>query len=234
MKSLSGRIENSRKESDMTGTIVVATGNADKLIEIRQILSDPGLEIISMKDAGVDVEIIENGTTFEENAVIKARTVAMASGRMALADDSGLVVDALGGEPGIHSARYMGRDTSYDTKNHAIIELVNEYCRKKGQDNPAENPDRPGSLPDGTPGELRSARFVCAVAAAWPDGTVKTAVGTMEGRIGYEIAGENGFGYDPIFFLPEYGMTSAQISPQQKNAISHRGKAFRLMRDLLQ
>ena len=179
----------------MTGTIVVATGNADKLIEIRQILSDPGLEIISMKDAGVDVEIIENGTTFEENAVIKARTVAMASGRMALADDSGLVVDALGGEPGIHSARYMGRDTSYDTKNHAIIELVNEYCRKKGQDHPAENPDRPGSLPDGTPGELRSARFVCAVAAAWPD---------------------------------------AQISPQQKNAISHRGKAFRLMRDLLQ
>ena len=214
--------------------IIFATGNQGKLREIRMILEGTGLEIISMKEAGVTGDIEENGTTFKENALIKAKAVCSMTGMPALADDSGLVIDALGGEPGIHSARYMGRDTSYDTKNHAIIELVNEYCRKKGQDNPAENPDRPGSLPDGTPGELRSARFVCAVAAAWPDGTVKTAVGVMEGRIGYEIAGENGFGYDPIFFLTEYGMTSAQISPQQKNAISHRGKAFRLMRDLLQ
>ena len=214
-------------------TIIVATGNAHKLNEIREIWSDPDLELISMKDAGVDVEIIENGTTFEENAVIKARTVAQASGHMALADDSGLVVDAMDGEPGIHSARYMGRDTSYDVKNNAIIDQVNEYCRQKA-DGQGAVAGCPGSLPDGTPGPLRSARFVCAVAAAWPDGTVKTVTGVMEGRIGYEIAGENGFGYDPIFFLPEYGMTSAQISPQQKNAISHRGKAFRLMRDLLQ
>ena len=218
-------------------TIIVATGNAHKLNEIREIWSDPDLELISMKDAGVDVEIIENGTTFEENAVIKARTVAQASGHMALADDSGLVVDAMDGEPGIHSARYMGRDTSYDVKNNAIIDQVNEYCRQKeeGQetDGQAAAASRPGSLPDGTPGSLRSARFVCAVAAAWPDGTVKTVTGVMEGRIGYKIAGENGFGYDPIFYLPEFGKTSAQISPEEKNAVSHRGKAFRKMREVL-
>ena len=216
----------------MSGTVIVATGNAHKLIEIREILDDTGLEFISMNEAGVDTEIIENGENFEENAVIKARTVAAASGQMALADDSGLVIDALNGEPGIHSARYMGRDTSYETKNNAIIDLVNDYCRQREPEGSAY-PDRPGSLPDGTPGTMRSARFVCAVAAAWPDGTVKTAVGVMEGRIGYEIAGENGFGYDPIFFLPEYGRTSAEIAPDAKNAISHRGKAFRKMRDLL-
>ena len=134
-------------------TIIVATGNAHKLNEIREIWSDPDLELISMKDAGVDVEIIENGTTFEENAVIKARTVAQASGHMALADDSGLVVDAMDGEPGIHSARYMGRDTSYDVKNNAIIDQVNEYCRQKedGQETggQAAAAGRPGSLPDG-------------------------------------------------------------------------------------
>ena len=213
----------------MKETMIVATGNVHKLTEIREILSGTGLEILGMEEAGIDVEIIENGSTFEENAVIKARTVAQASGRMALADDSGLMVDAMGGEPGIHSARFMGRDTSYEIKNNAIIEKVNEYCRQKEND----ASETPGSLPDGTPGELRSARFVCAVAAAWPDGTVKTTVGVMEGRIGYGITGENGFGYDPIFFLPEYGMTSAQISPEEKNAISHRGKAFRQMRDLL-
>ena len=217
-------------------TIIVATGNAHKLNEIREIWSDPDLGLISMKDAGVDVEIIENGTTFEKNAVIKARTVAQASGHIALADDSGLVVDAMDGEPGIHSARYMGRDTSYDVKNNAIIDQVNEYCRQKeeGQETVGkEAAGCPGSMPDGTPGPLRSARFVCAVAAAWPDGTVKTVTGVMEGRIGYEIAGENGFGYDPIFFLPEFGKTSAQISPEEKNAISHRGKAFRKMREVL-
>lgn len=213
-------------------TIIVATGNEHKLNEIREIWSDPDLKLISMKDAGVDVEIIENGTTFEENAVIKASTVAQASGCMALADDSGLVVDAMDGEPGIHSARYMGRDTSYEVKNNAIIDLVNEYCRQK--ENGKENSEgRPGSMPDGTPGSLRSARFVCAVAAAWPDGTVKTVTGVMEGRIGYKIAGENGFGYDPIFYLPEFGKTSAEISPEEKNAISHRGKAFRKMREVL-
>ena len=214
----------------MAQTVIVATGNAHKLTEIREILSDGELDIVSMKDAGVDIEIIENGTTFEENAVIKARAVAMASGKMALADDSGLVIDALDGEPGIHSARYMGHDTSYAVKNRAIIGLVNEYCRQQAG---SADEERPGSLPDGTPGPLRSARFVCAVAAVWPDGTVKTATGIMEGRIAYEIMGENGFGYDPIFFLPEYGKTSAQISAQEKNAISHRGKAFRRMRDLL-
>lgn len=214
----------------MTGTIIVATGNAHKLIEIREILADPGLHFVSMKEAGIDIDIIENGRTFTENAVIKAKAVAEASGSMALADDSGLVIDALDGGPGIHSARFMGHDTPYREKNLAIIEMVNEYCRKHAEGNPDA---RPGSLPDGTPGPLRAARFVCAVAAAWPDGTVKTAEGVMEGRIGYEIAGENGFGYDPIFFLPEYGMTSAEISAEEKNRISHRGKAFRKMNEIL-
>lgn len=213
--------------------IIVATGNAHKLNEIREIWGDPQTQILSMKDAGIDVEIIEDGETFEENAVIKARAVAAAGGCMALADDSGLVVDAMDQEPGIHSARFMGRDTSYEIKNRAIIDRVNEYCALK-ENGESACAGRPGSLPDGTPGELRSARFVCAVAAAWPDGTVRTVTGVMEGRIGYEIAGENGFGYDPIFFLPEYGKTSAEISPEEKNAISHRGKAFRMMREVLE
>lgn len=214
-------------------TIIVATGNEHKLNEIREIWSDPDIRLISMKEAGIDVEIIENGTTFEENAVIKARTVAQAGNCIALADDSGLVVDAMDGEPGIHSARYMGRDTSYVVKNNAIIDQVNEYCRQK-EDGQGEVSDRPGSLSDGTPGPHRSARFVCAVAAAWPDGTVKTVTGVMEGRIGYEIAGVNGFGYDPIFFLPEFGRTSAEISPEEKNAVSHRGKAFRKMQEVFE
>ena len=214
----------------MTGTIIVATGNAHKLTEIREILTDPGLHFVSMKEAGIDIDIIENGETFAENAVIKARAVAEASGRLALADDSGLVIDAMDGGPGIHSARFMGHETPYEEKNLAIIKTVNEYCRKHDGEDAG---DRPGSLPDGTPGPLRAARFVCAVAAVWPDGTVKTAEGVMEGRIGYEIAGENGFGYDPIFFLPEYGMTSAQITPEEKNRISHRGRAFRKMNEIL-
>ena len=187
--------------------LVFATGNMNKLREIKQILEGLDVEVLSMKEAGVDVDIVEDGTTFEENALIKARAVSKASGHLA---DSGLEVDALDKEPGIYSARYMGEDTSYDIKNANIIERL-----------------------EGVPDEKRTARFVCAMAAVFPDGTEKTFVRTMEGSTGYEIAGANGFGYDPIFYLPEYGKTSAEISPEEKNAISHRGKALRALADYL-
>ncbi len=191
--------------------IIFATGNANKVREVSQILEGTGYEIVSMKDAGIDVEIIEDGKTFEENAIIKAKTIAEASGELVLADDSGLEIDYLNGEPGIYSARYMGEDTSYDIKNANLIERL-----------------------EGVPDEKRTARFVCAIAAVWPDGKVKTAVCTMEGRIAYESAGANGFGYDPIFYLPEKGCTSAELSPEDKNAISHRGKALRKMKEILE
>lgn len=201
--------------------IIFATGNENKLREIREILGDLAEEVISMKEAGVYVDAEETGQTFEENAVLKAKACAeavRASGRFAdgtlvMADDSGLEIDALGGEPGIYSARYLGHDTSYDEKNAKILERLSDV-----------------------PEEERTARFVCAVAAVKvvaddPDREAPLVVReTMEGRIGYEIAGANGFGYDPIFFLPEYGKTSAEISPEEKNAISHRGKALRAMR----
>ncbi len=190
--------------------LIFATGNENKMREIREILAGRGYEILSMKEAGIDIDVEENGKTFSENALIKARAISKASGELVLADDSGLEIDALGGEPGIYSARYMGHDTSYTVKNNNLIERL-----------------------EGVPDEERTARFVCAMAAVFPDGREEVVVGTMEGRIGYEIAGENGFGYDPIFFLPEYGKTSAEISPEEKNAISHRGKALRAIADLL-
>ncbi len=199
--------------------IVFATGNKDKMREIRDILGNLGLEILSMKEAGIEGDIEENGTTFSENSMIKAESVAKllkqqnpeaAKESIILADDSGLEVDYLGGEPGIYSARYMGRDTSYTEKNTAIIAKL-----------------------DGVPDEKRTARFVCAISAVLPNGKKLGTLGTMEGRIGYEIAGQNGFGYDPIFFLPEYGKTSAEISAEEKNAISHRGKALREMEKAL-
>lgn len=188
--------------------IVFATGNAHKMIEIRQILEDLGMPVISMKEVGVDPEIIEDGTTFEENALIKAREVAkLLPNDIVLADDSGLEVDALNKEPGIYSARYAGENTSYEIKNQLILDRVKDV-----------------------PEEKRTARFACAVAAVFPDGTEKVVRENMEGRIAYESAGANGFGYDPIFYLPEYGCTSAELSPEDKNAISHRGKALRAMR----
>lgn len=190
--------------------IIFATGNKDKMKEIRMILSDLDVEILSMKEAGISVDIEENGTTFEENALIKAKAVAAYTDAIVLADDSGLEIDYLNKEPGVYSARYMGEDTSYHIKNASLIERLN-----------------------GVPDEKRTARFVCAVAAAFPDGSVKTVRGTMEGRIGYEEKGENGFGYDPIFYLPEYGCTSAELSGEEKNKISHRGKALRAIKDEL-
>ncbi len=190
--------------------LIFATGNENKMREIREILDGKGFEILSMKEAGIDIDVEENGSTFSENALIKARAICKASGELVLADDSGLEIDALGGEPGIYSARYMGHDTSYTVKNNNLIERL-----------------------EGVPDEKRTARFVCAMAAVFPDGREEVVVGTMEGRIGYEIAGENGFGYDPIFYLPEYGKTSAEISPEEKNAISHRGKALRAIAEKL-
>lgn len=190
--------------------LVFATSNENKIREIREILSGMDFEVITMKEAGLDMDIVEDGKTFEENALIKARAVAEASGEIAVADDSGLEIDYLGKEPGIYSARYLGHDTSYDYKNSVILERL-----------------------EGVPDEERTARFVCAVAVVFPDGSSKTFVHTMEGQIGYEIAGQNGFGYDPIFFLPEYGKTSAEISPEEKNAISHRGKALRALAEYL-
>ena len=190
--------------------LIFATGNAGKMREIRQIMADMPLDIKSMKEAGVSADIVEDGKTFEENALIKARAIHKLTGGIVLADDSGRVVDYMDGMPGIYSARFMGEDTSYDIKNKAIIDALEK----------AE-------------GEERSARFVCAIAAVLPDGSERVVRAAMEGRIGYEIAGQNGFGYDPIFFLPEYGKTSAEISPEEKNEISHRGKALRLMREEL-
>ncbi len=190
--------------------LIFATGNQNKVQEIKMIMADTGYEIVSLKEAGIDADIEENGSSFEENAIIKAKAICEMTGELVLADDSGLEVDYLNKEPGIYSARYEGVDTPYTVKNQIIMDRLL-----------------------GVPDEKRTARFVCAIAAAFPDGRVITRTAAMEGRIGYEQKGENGFGYDPIFFLPEYGCTSAELSPEDKNAISHRGKALRLMRDVL-
>ena len=187
--------------------IVFATGNAGKMKEIRLIMEDLGCEVVSMKEAGADPEIEENGTTFAENAEIKARAVWNCTGDIVLADDSGLVVDYIGGEPGIYSARYMGEDTSYEIKNQNIIDRLADAKE-----------------------EERTARFVSAIAAVLPDGSELVTEGTVEGLIAHEPAGNGGFGYDPIFYLPEYGVTSAEIPIEKKNEISHRGKALEAMK----
>ena len=192
--------------------IVFATGNANKVREIKAILADLNMKVLSMKEAGVYAEAEENGTTFAENAMIKAKDIAAkVSDAIVMADDSGLVVDALNGEPGIYSARYMGEDTPYSIKNANTIERL-----------------------EGIPVEGRSARFVCAIAAVLPDGRVLSSEGTIEGYIGYEERGNGGFGYDPIFMVPEYGCSTAELSAEAKNAISHRGKALNAMKILLQ
>ena len=190
--------------------IIFATGNQDKMREIREIMADMDVEIASMKDAGIKADIVEDGTTFEENALIKARAIAKFTDAIVLADDSGLEVDYLDKAPGVFSARFMGEDTSYDIKNQAIIDKL-----------------------EGVPKEQRTARFVCVIAAVLSDGRFFTTRQTMEGYIGYHAEGENGFGYDPIFMLEEYGCSSAAISREEKNAISHRGKALRAMKDML-
>ena len=190
--------------------IVVATGNAGKMREIKSIFNNSEYDVVSMKEAGISVDVEENGTTFEENALIKARAIAEVCGCMVFADDSGLEIDYLNKEPGVLSARFMGEDTSYDIKNKALIDKL-----------------------EGVPKEARTARFVCAIGAVLPNKETLVVRETMEGYIGYAAEGENGFGYDPIFFLDEFGCSSAALSREQKNAISHRGKALRAMKDIL-
>lgn len=190
--------------------LIFATGNENKMKEIRMILADCGYEILSMKEAGIQADIVEDGKTFEENAIIKAEAIRKMTNCLVLADDSGLEVDYLDKAPGIYSARFMGEDTSYRIKNKAIIDKL-----------------------AGVPDEKRTARFVCAIAAAFPDGKTITRRGTIEGIIAYEERGENGFGYDPIFFLPEYGKSTAELSPEEKNTISHRGNALRLIKEVI-
>jgi XTP/dITP diphosphohydrolase len=191
--------------------IVFATGNQGKMREIREILGDLGLEVCSMKEAGISIDIEENGETYEENAMIKARAVAaQAREDLVMADDSGLEVDYLGGEPGVYSARYLGEDTSYRIKNADLIKRL-----------------------DGVPDGKRTARFVCAIAAVLPDGRELTARAVIEGRIGYEERGEGGFGYDPIFYVPELGKSTAELTGEEKNLVSHRGKALRLIKEEL-
>ena len=196
--------------------IIFATGNAGKMREIREILADMDMEVLSMKEAGVEADIVEDGTTFEENAVIKAKAVACMleelSGNghdddIVLADDSGLEIDALNKEPGIYSARYLGEDTPYSVKSANLIERL-----------------------AGVADEDRGARFVCAIAAVMPNKEIVTTQGVIEGRIDYEEKGNNGFGYDPIFYVPEYGRTTAQLTEDEKNRISHRGKALEAMK----
>ena len=197
----------------MMRKIIFATGNAGEMCEVREILKDMDADILSMKEAGIDIDIVEDGTTFEENAAIKARAVAAATQEEAivLADDSGLEVDYLDKEPGIYSARYMGEDTPYSVKNKNLIDRL-----------------------EGVPDNKRTARFVCAIAAALPGGEVITTSGVIEGRIDHEEKGNNGFGYDPIFYVPEYGCTTAQLSVEEKNRVSHRARALAAMKEELE
>lgn len=183
--------------------LVLASKNPHKLLEMQTILGQLGLEVVLERDVGVDVDVEETGTTFEENALLKARAVMEASGMAAIADDSGLMVDALNGEPGVYSARYGGLDT--DRARTALL-LHNL---------------------EGVPEERRTARFVSAIACVLPDGRVVTARGVCEGRILFETRGSNGFGYDPVFYVPQLGKTFAEAGGSEKNAVSHRGNALK-------
>lgn len=194
----------------MKDTIIFATSNEGKMKEIREILRDLPFEVISMKEAGISIDIVEDGSTYEENAIIKAKTIMEMTGKLVLADDSGLEVDAMDKAPGIYSARFLGENTSYDIKNNYIIDQLKDIT-----------------------GEARSARFVCAIACAFPNGDIKTTRGIIEGYIGDKISGENGFGYDPIFMVPQFGCTTAELAPDMKNQVSHRGLALEKMKEIL-
>lgn len=194
----------------MEDTILFATGNEKKMVEIRAILAGFKREILSMKEAGIEIEIVEDGDSFEENALIKAREIHKRTGALVLGDDSGLEVDYLNKEPGIYSARFLGEDTPYSVKNQAIIDRLK-----------------------GVEGAARSARFRCVIAAVFPDGTEAVEEGTIEGVIAYTPSGNGGFGYDPIFYLPERGKTTADLTPEEKNAISHRGQALEKMKQVI-
>lgn len=190
--------------------IIFATKNKGKIKEINAIMYDMNVEVVSMEDAGINIDVVEDGNTFEENAIKKAEEIMKVSGIITMADDSGLEIDYLDGAPGVYSARYMGEDTPYSIKNSKILETMKDVKE-----------------------ENRTARFVSVIATAIPNKETITTKGTVEGIIGYEIKGENGFGYDPIFYVPEYNMTTAEMTPELKNSISHRGKALRLMKEEL-
>lgn len=194
----------------MKEKMIFASNNAGKIREVKEIMQDYGKEILSLEEAGIHIDVEENGTTFEENALIKCRAIHELTGAMVLADDSGLEIDYLNKEPGVYSARYLGHDTSYDIKNQIILDRLKE-----------------------AQGAQRSTRYVCAMAAILPDGRECTALGTVEGLIAQAPAGHGGFGYDPIFLVPEYGKTMAELTPEEKNAISHRGRALQALRNLL-
>jgi XTP/dITP diphosphohydrolase len=190
--------------------VIFATKNKGKIKEINMILKDLDVDVISMEEAGINVDVVEDGKTFQENAIKKAKEIMEITNEIVLADDSGLEVDYLNKEPGIYSARYGGVDTPYSVKNKLIIDRL-----------------------EGVPDEKRSARFVCVVAAVFPTGEVTTTRGTIEGIIGYEPKGDNGFGYDPIFYVPEYKCTTAEMEPELKNKLSHRGKALEAIKIVL-
>ena len=190
--------------------IIFATTNKNKIREVNMMMEGFDVELIPMSDMGIDVEIEETGTTFEENAIIKAKAICDMTGEIALADDSGLEVDYLDGAPGVYSSRFLGEDTPYEIKNDYIIEKLKD-----------------------AKGKERSARFACAMAMVFPNGDVETCYGTIEGLIGYEQKGTNGFGYDPIVYVPEYEMTTGEMTPQLKNSISHRGKALEQMKEVM-
>jgi len=188
-------------------TIVIATNNMNKVREFKSLLGNENVEFKSLKDIGYTKDIIEDGNTFEENAIIKAKTISLELGVIAISDDSGLEVDALGGAPGIYSARYAG--THDDEDNNALL-LKN----LKGVEN-------------------RSARYVCAICVYHPNGEYRTVVKTCEGKIIDERRGVNGFGYDPYFYVEEFGQTLAEVSLEKKNTISHRAKALRGIQEIL-
>lgn len=190
--------------------IIFATTNKNKIREVNMMMEGFDVELVPMADMGIDVEIEETGTTFEENAIIKAKAICEMTGEIALADDSGLEVDYLDGAPGVYSSRFLGEDTPYEIKNDYIIEKLKD-----------------------AKGKERSARFACAMAMVFPNGDVETCYGTIEGLIGYEQKGTNGFGYDPIVYVPEYEMTTGEMTPQLKNSISHRGKALEQMKEVM-
>ena len=192
-------------------TLLLATSNPYKLEEFRAILSDLHLKLVSLSDLHLDIEVEETGTTFAENAELKARTYAQVSGMLTLADDSGLEIDALGGAPGVLSARYLGRETSYEERYRSILEQLK-----------------------GLPMEQRTARFRCAIALAEPNGYTRIVDGAIEGVIASNPRGENGFGYDPIFYVPELEKTFAELAPEHKNRISHRAHAAQSVRKILE
>ena len=190
--------------------IIFATTNKNKVREVNMMMEGFDVQLIPMTEMGIDVEVEETGTTFEENAIIKAKAICDLTGEIALADDSGLEVDYLDGAPGVYSSRFLGEDTPYEIKNDYIIEKLKD-----------------------AKGDERSARFACAMAMVFPDGDVETCYGTIEGLIGYEQRGTNGFGYDPIVYVPEYEMTTGEMDPRLKNSISHRGKALEQMKEVM-